>query len=118
MEQATIPVNHSTRDGLSLSTLAWGRGRPQILLVHGFGDNALVWDHFACALADQYSLLAVDLCGHGASVWDPTGTYALQDFVVDVRRVLEQFDGGRTLLVGHSLGAQIVIRLAAACCES
>lgn len=118
MEQATVPVKHSTPDGLTLSTRAWGRGRPQILLVHGFGDNALVWDHFAGALADQYGLLAVDLRGHGASVWDPTGIYALQDFVVDVRRVLEQFHGGRTLLVGHSLGAQIVIRLAAACWQS
>lgn len=104
-----------TSDGLSLSVRTWGaQGAPDVLLVHGFGDNALVWEHFASALAEHCSLLAVDLRGHGHSSWDPAGVYALADLTADVLHVLEQMCPEPVVLIGHSLGGHVAVRVAAA----
>lgn len=111
-------LSYRTPGGLSLSLRMWsGCGPPQQLLLHGFGDNALVWQHFASTLNDSCRSLAIDLRGHGHSDWDSMGTYALSDFVADVVSVLEELCPVPVVLVGHSLGAQIAIRAAAACRE-
>jgi pimeloyl-ACP methyl ester carboxylesterase len=83
-----------------------------VLLLHGFGDNALVWHHFASGLADACSSLAIDLRGHGHSEWDPKGTYPIDDFVADAVSVLDELCPVPVVLVGHSLGAQIAIHAA------
>jgi pimeloyl-ACP methyl ester carboxylesterase len=108
---------HRTPGGLNLSLRMWsGYGPPQQLLLHGFGDNSLVWQHFASRL-DASCSLAMDLRGHGHSDWDSEGTYALSDFIADAVNVLEELCPAPVVLVGHSLGAQIAIRAAAACRE-
>ncbi|MBZ5521511.1 MAG: alpha/beta hydrolase [Acidobacteriia bacterium] len=108
-------LHHRTPDGLNLSLRMWGgHGPPQFLLLHGYGDNALVWDHFASALGDSCCPLAMDLRGHGHSEWDPRGIYALPDFVADAVNVLDELCPAPVVLVGHSLGAQIAMRAAAA----
>lgn len=93
----------------------WGSGGPpQMLLLHGFGDNSLVWHYFASTLATSCCSLALDLRGHGYSEWDPGGKYALSDFVTDAVNVLDDLCPKPVVLVGHSLGAQIAMRVAAA----
>jgi pimeloyl-ACP methyl ester carboxylesterase len=109
---------YRTPQGLNLSFRRWsGSSTPQLLLLHGFGDNALVWHHFASSLDDSCCPLALDLRGHGHSEWDPRGTYALSDFVADVASVLQELCPAPVVLIGHSLGAQIAIHVAAACRE-
>lgn len=106
---------YRTPGGLSLSFRMWsGVGPPQLLLVHGFGDNSLVWHHFASTLDDSCCPLAIDLRGHSHSEWDSSGTYELSDFVADVVNVLDELCPAPLVLVGHSLGAQIAIRAAVA----
>ncbi len=104
-----------TPGGINLRLLSWGAGgAPDALLVHGFGDNALVWDRFASTLARHGNLLAMDLRGHGRSSRDPAGIYALADLVADVVQVLEQKCPAPVVLIGHSLGAHVAVRAAAA----
>src|SRR3546814_8874336 len=52
--------------GRSLSALVWGEGDPEIVLLHGGGQNAHTWDTVALALRPR-RLLAIDLPGHGHS---------------------------------------------------
>jgi pimeloyl-ACP methyl ester carboxylesterase len=100
---------------LELNLRRWGtEGAPEVLLIHGFGDNSLVWDRFAASLVAHCSLLAVDLRGHGHSAWDPSGAYVLSDLVADVLQVLEQMGPAPVMLIGHSLGAHVAVRIAAA----
>jgi pimeloyl-ACP methyl ester carboxylesterase len=109
---------YRTPHGLNLSFRVWnGHNVPQVLLVHGFGDNSLVWQHFASSLDHSCCALAVDLRGHGYSEWSPTGTYALRDFAADIANVLEDLCPSPVVLAGHSLGAQTAIHVAAACRE-
>ncbi len=52
-------------DGDTVSALAWGDAPPELVLLHGGGQNAHTWDTVALALGRP--LLAVDLPGHGHS---------------------------------------------------
>ena len=53
--------------GRAVSALVWGGGSPELVLLHGGGQNAHTWDTVALAL--DRPLLAVDLPGHGHSDW-------------------------------------------------
>lgn len=108
---------YRTPRGLNLSFRIWNHAAaPHVLLVHGFGDNSLVWHHFASTL-DNSCCLAIDLQGHGHSEWNSTRTYAIPDFVADLKNVLEDLCPAPVVLIGHSLGGQVAIHAAAACPE-
>ena len=55
-------------DTLQLHYLEWGNKRAQtMVLLHGIGDNAHIWDHFARNAADHLRIIALDQRGHGLS---------------------------------------------------
>ena len=60
--------------GQTVSALAWGDAEPELVLLHGGGQNAHTWDTLALALGRP--LLAVDLPGHGHSGRRRTATTA------------------------------------------
>src|SRR4051812_50049083 len=57
-----------------LSALRWGDGPPELVLLHGGGQNAHTWDTVLAALG--VPALAVDLPGHGHSDWRDDRDYA------------------------------------------
>jgi pimeloyl-ACP methyl ester carboxylesterase len=99
---------------LSLHINQWGTGNEACILLHGFGEGAYVWDKFAPSIAKLFRMLAVDLRGHGDSWWHPTGEYDVEGHVADVVEVIDALRVERFVLVGHSLGGEIAIRIAAA----
>ena len=107
--------HYRTPRGLNLNFRIWNdAAAPHVLLVHGFGDNSLVWHHFASTFDESCCLLGIDLQGHGYSEWNSTGTYAIPDFVADLENVLEDLCPAPVVLIGHSLGGQVAIHAAAA----
>jgi pimeloyl-ACP methyl ester carboxylesterase len=56
--------------------------------------------------------MALDLRGHGNSDRACDGQYNLDAYVSDVEGVIAQLDLSELVLIGHSLGAQIVAQLA------
>ncbi len=94
-----------------VSALVWGDRPPELVLLHGGGQNAHTWDTVALAL--ERPLLAVDLPGHGHSDW-PAGTAALDagSMADDVARVVEALAPGARAVVGMSLGGATAIALA------
>jgi len=60
-------------DRVSLSALRWGEGRPEVVFLHGGGQNAHTWDNVALRLGRD--ALAVDLPGHGRSGWYDEPSY-------------------------------------------
>lgn len=95
------------KDGLDLHLLEWSREGVCLLLIHGFGNQAHIWDEFAPAVAPYYRTLALDQRGHGDSAWDPEGRYDLEVLVDDVEAVTEALGIERLVLVGHSLGGRV-----------
>ena len=58
-----------TRDGLTLSVMAYGNPRsPEIVFVHGLGQSRLAWDQQVTPeMAGRFRLVTYDLRGHGDS---------------------------------------------------
>ena len=94
--------------GIDLHLLEWSSEGVPLLLLHGFGNEAHIWDDFAPAVAPHYRTVALDHRGHGDSAWatDVSG-YDLERMVDDVEAVTEALGIERLVLVGHSLGGRV-----------
>jgi pimeloyl-ACP methyl ester carboxylesterase len=99
-------------DGVSLALHEWSTHGVPLLLLHGFGNSARVWDELADALAPYYRVLALDLRGHGDSDRDPEGRYDHLAMARDVEAVCERLGLERLVLVGHSMGGRVALRFA------
>jgi pimeloyl-ACP methyl ester carboxylesterase len=56
--------------------------------------------------------VAIDLRGHGDSDWGEPGTYNIETHTTDVSDVMSRLGIERRILIGHSMGAQILMRIA------
>lgn len=89
-----------------------GRGRRDLVLLHGWGMNLRVWDGLAEALVRRFRLIAIDLPGHGRSDWDG-GAHTPAAQAWRVHETLAPLTT-RYHLLGWSLGGQFALDLAAA----
>lgn len=85
-----------------------GIGHP-IVLVHGWCMSSVVWMYQFDRLADSLRLVAPDLRGHGRSR-DVSGYCDFQRFADDLVDLLVALDLTHVILVGWSMGAQIVMQ--------
>jgi len=101
--------------GQRVSAISWHSALPELVLLHGGGQNAHTWDTVALALARP--LIAIDLPGHGHSDRRADRDYGPWRNADAVAAVLDQVHSrwpGRGLAaVGTSLGGVTAIRLAA-----
>lgn len=99
-------------DGRSLSGLRWGTAPPELVLIHGGGQNAHTWDTVALALGRP--LLAVDLPGHGHSGdVHPERPPSPQSLAIDVADAVAALASEAALVVGMSLGGLTSVQVAA-----
>lgn len=88
------------------------KGKPNLILVHGGMDHARSWDRVAQAFRRDFRVLAPDLRGHGDSSWAPGAMYSLSEHVLDLSALADIVDGFPLYLIGHSLGAAVVLQFA------
>jgi pimeloyl-ACP methyl ester carboxylesterase len=81
--------------------------------VHGFGNEAHIWDDFAPIVAPHYRTVAKDLRGHGDSAHDPECRYDYDSHVADLEAVTAALGIERMVLVGHSFGGRTATLFAA-----
>ncbi|KXP06815.1 alpha/beta fold hydrolase [Tsukamurella pseudospumae] len=83
-----------------------GGSGPALLLLHGIGDNSLVWEPVMERLTDRYTVIAPDLLGHGLSD-RPRADYSVSAFANGMRDLLCYLGIDRVTIVGHSLGGGV-----------
>ena len=106
------PMRVSGADGLSLHCLSWSEAGVPFVLLHGFGNDAHVWDDFAPVVAPYYRTLALDLRGHGDSDRDPELRYDHDAAADDLEAACADLGIERLVLVGHSFGGRTAMRFA------
>jgi 3-oxoadipate enol-lactonase len=84
---------------------------PFVLFMHGIGGNRRNWRRQLAAFGSRFACAAWDARGYGDSD-DYDGPLAFDDFVLDVRRVLDHVGVARGHLVGLSMGGRIAMRTA------
>lgn len=101
----SFPVTH---------TAANTAGAPTVLLIHGFLDDATVWDEVVERLGGEIGAVRYDLPGFGArsgSVHHACGT-TLAALAAEAGDIVLGIDGP-VIVVGQSLGAQVAELVAA-----
>jgi pimeloyl-ACP methyl ester carboxylesterase len=97
--------------GLKLAYRDWGgRGEP-IVLAHGLASSYRIWDFVAPLLAERFRVVAFDQRGHGRSD-KPDESFDFATYVGDLRSFVELMGLGRSVLVGHSWGGNVVLQAA------
>ena len=91
-----------------LSVETGGMGDPAVF-VHGFGSNKFTWRKVCRGLKDVFCFYAVDLPGSGASPAPRDFHYTLEHFADVLTDFIVVKDLKKLTLVGHSLGATIVL---------
>ena len=91
---------------VSFRRAGWG---PVIVLIHGITGNSEQWGQVMPSLAENYTVVAPDLLGHGLSA-KPRGDYSLGAYAVGVRDLLIALGHRRATVVGHSLGGGIAMQ--------
>jgi magnesium chelatase accessory protein len=84
---------------------------PPLLLIHGTGAATHSWRDLAPILARQFSVVALDLPGHGFTQSPPVHRLSLPGMAADISQLLRQLDVAPQIVVGHSAGAAILARM-------
>ncbi|MGH1526559.1 alpha/beta fold hydrolase [Leifsonia sp. L25] len=86
---------------------------PAFVLVHGIGVSSRYFERLVPALAEEGRVIAVDLPGFGkARPLRPRRGPSLEEFADSVAFAMDALGVTDAVIVGHSMGTQIAIRLA------
>ncbi len=98
--------------GINIFYTDTGKG-PTIVLLHGFLENASMWNPFIPTLSKRYRLISIDLLGHGG-----TGCigyiHTMEEMAAAVRAVLQHLNIRRSIFIGHSMGGYVALAFAEA----
>ncbi|HEX2571574.1 MAG TPA: alpha/beta fold hydrolase [Polyangia bacterium] len=86
--------------------------RPPVLLVHGAGSSSVVWMNAVKRIAPRRRAVAPDLPGHGQS--DPWHDVSIDLYRDAVGTIAANLGLQRVVLVGHSMGGAVALRVALA----
>lgn len=97
--------------GLRWHVQQLGEG-PPLLLLHGTGAATHSWREVAPRLADDFSVLALDLPRHGFTTGRLRGGSTLPNVAGAVGALLDQLDVEPAMIAGHSAGVAIAAQMA------
>jgi len=102
-------IEVETAPGQTLSGILWGDA-PEIVFLHGGGQNAHTWDTVVLALGK--SAVAFDAPGHGHSYWREDRDYGPWKNAEAQATAIAKLAPNAKAVVGMSLGGATTIRLA------
>jgi pimeloyl-ACP methyl ester carboxylesterase len=105
------PQITTSRDGVHIQYRVYGSGEPAIVLVHCWSCDSSYWQGQIEPLKAAYTVVTVDLAGHGASGRN-RADWSIARFADDVAAAARGIDAARVILVGHSMGGAVVLEAA------
>ena len=108
--------NREASGFVSAAGLTWhvqraGSG-PGLLLLHGTGASTHSWRDLLPLLSCSFSVVAADLPGHGFTTALPAARQSLPGMAEAIADLLGQLRFAPQVVVGHSAGAALLVRLA------
>lgn len=99
-----------TIDGIETDYTDCGEG-PFIFLLHGWGSKKELFAPIIELLSAKYRVVAPDLPGFGKTQ-EPPEEWDLASYTDFVIRFIESFGAKRVILLGHSFGGRVIIKMA------
>lgn len=97
---------------VNINVAVSGKG-PAVVLLHGFPQTHYMWRHVAEKLAQEHTVIALDLRGYGTSdkpEASSADTYSKREMAMDVVVVAAQLGFAHFGLIGHDRGALVAVR--------
>lgn len=96
-------------EGKRIVYLITGIGKP-VILIHGFGEKAEVWNNQVEFLKDKYQLIIPDLPGSGQS--EMIDDMSMEGMAEAIRYIMLKENIKSCPVIGHSMGGYITLALA------
>lgn len=109
---ATPPSRFVEALGVRVHVRIEGQG-PTLVLLHGTFSSLQTWDGWVEQLAKDFTIVRLDLPGHGLTGPDPTRDYSMARTLAVLDEVAKRLDLKRFHLAGNSLGGHVAWRWAA-----
>ncbi|MEO1216963.1 MAG: alpha/beta hydrolase [Bacteroidota bacterium] len=110
--QDSIPEKvELSNEGVFIHHQLYGEGDTTLLLVHGWCIDQSYWEQQIEALKNQYQILAIDLVGFGKSGKNRE-EYSIEAYGRDVRAAIDQLELDNVILIGHSMGGDVILEAA------
>ena len=104
----------SAIEGAELNVEMTGHG-PALVALHGFTGDVQTWRSFPQAAETSFTVVAVDLPGHGTSDSPPDSRlYTMERHVQALAEILDRLGLERVAWLGYSLGGRIALSAAVA----
>jgi pimeloyl-ACP methyl ester carboxylesterase len=103
-----LPQLALTPDSVHIDYRVWGKGEPAVVLIHGWACDSAYWNAQIDALKSRYTVVAVNLAGHGGSEANRTD-WSIGNYGEDVATVVRQLRNKQVILVGHSMGGDVAL---------
>jgi pimeloyl-ACP methyl ester carboxylesterase len=98
-------------DGIPIVFEMSGAGTPTLVFVHGWSCDRSYWTHQVTAFVDRHEVVTIDLAGHGDSGVS-RAEWTMPAFGEDVVAVADQLRLDRMVLIGHSMGGDVIVEAA------
>ena len=98
-------------DGVHIEYRVSGQGDPAIVLIHGWATDANYWSSQIAPLQAKYTVVSVDLAGHGGST-KSRNVWTMEKYGEDVATVVQLIPNQKVILVGHSMGGTVALEAA------
>ena len=102
-----------TIQGNNLRYFEYGTSSNTVIFVHGLGASAERWEYIIPYFRKNYRVIALDLPGFGLSDKPPID-YTIDFFVRSLSEFIDKLGIQNSILIGSSLGGQIITELAIA----
>lgn len=106
MPKTAINLKSHTKD--TISYFDNEKGNPTLVFIHGSFINKEYFERQISYFSPNYRVIALDLAGHGNSTRDGDD-WTTKRFGTDVSELIEKLSLKNVILIGHSLGGDIML---------
>ena len=97
----------NSTDGVRIAYEVHGEGSLALVFVHGWSCNRSYWAGQLEPFSRGFEVVALDLAGHGDSGIGRK-QWTIQSYGDDVAAVVKKLDLKRVVLIGHSMGGDVI----------
>jgi len=101
----------SSADGVPIHYKLYGKGDVSLVFVHDWCTNMSYWNEQIPSFGINYTVVTLDLAGHGRSGRDRT-SWTMEAFGQDVAAVVDNLDLNNVVLIGHGMGGLVILEAA------
>jgi pimeloyl-ACP methyl ester carboxylesterase len=98
-------------DSIRIAYEVHGDGVPALIFVHGWSCDRSYWKKQVTSFSKDFKVVAIDLAGHGES-GPGRKSWTIEAFGGDVAAVVKKLGLRRVILVGHSMGGDVIAEAA------